>query len=112
MQQKAQREENIYILPDAAGCNISLLPNAYWIHTHYPAGERHAQPTFLPETSTRSGLGWTYQGSKRQAAAKASSKQATTRKMGKNHNSVVVHWVWPNFWWMIPRGMRDNHTTL
>ena len=24
--------------------------------------------------------------------------------MGKNHNSVVVLWIWRKFWWMIPMG--------
>ena len=30
--------------------------------------------------------------------------------MGKNQNSVVVLWIWLKFWWMIPMGVRDNHT--
>ena len=30
--------------------------------------------------------------------------------MGKNQNSVPVLWVWSKFWWMIPMGVRDNHT--
>ena len=28
--------------------------------------------------------------------------------MGKNHSSVVV--LRPKFWWMLPMGVRDNHT--
>ena len=47
------------------------------------------------------------------AAAAASSKQAassSTREMGKNQNSVVVLRIWLKFWWMIPMGVRDNHT--
>ena len=30
--------------------------------------------------------------------------------MGKNQNSVVVLQIWVKFWWMIPMGVRDNHT--
>ena len=30
--------------------------------------------------------------------------------MGKNHSSVVVLWIRPKFWWMLPMGVRDNHT--
>ena len=30
--------------------------------------------------------------------------------MGKNQNSIVVLWIWLKFWWMIPMGVRDNHT--
>ena len=30
--------------------------------------------------------------------------------MGKNQTSVVVLWIWLKFWWMIPMGVRDNHT--
>ena len=30
--------------------------------------------------------------------------------MGKNHISVVVLWIWLKFWWMLPMGVRDNHT--
>ena len=30
--------------------------------------------------------------------------------MGKNHSSVVVLRIWPKFWWMVPMGVRDNHT--
>ena len=49
------------------------------------------------------------------AAAAASSKQqqqaaSSTREMGKNQNSVVVLRIRPKFWWMIPMGVRDNHT--
>ena len=41
----------------------------------------------------------------------ASSKQAaTTREMGGNHSSVVVLWVRPKFWWMLPMGVRNNNT--
>ena len=32
------------------------------------------------------------------------------RKMGDNHCSVVVLHIRPNFWWMLPMGVRDNHT--
>ena len=32
-------------------------------------------------------------------------------EMGKNHSSVVVLWIQPNFWWMLPMGVRDNHTS-
>ena len=35
---------------------------------------------------------------------------ASTREMGKNHNPVVVFWISPKCWWMIPIGVRDNHT--
>ena len=30
--------------------------------------------------------------------------------MGENQNSVVVLRIWPKFWWMLPKGVRDNHT--
>ena len=30
--------------------------------------------------------------------------------MGKNHSSVVVLRIQPKFWWMLPMGVRDNHT--
>ena len=30
--------------------------------------------------------------------------------MGKNQNSVVVLWIWLKFWWMIPMGVKHNHT--
>ena len=46
-------------------------------------------------------------------SAAASSKQqaaSSTREMGKNQNSVVVLRIQLKFWWMIPMGVRDNHT--
>ena len=30
--------------------------------------------------------------------------------MGENHSSVMVLRIWPKFWWMLPMGVRDNHT--
>ena len=30
--------------------------------------------------------------------------------MGKNHSSVVVFRIRLKFWWMLPMGVRDNHT--
>ena len=30
--------------------------------------------------------------------------------MGKNHSSMVVLRIRPRFWWMLPMGVRDNHT--
>ena len=30
--------------------------------------------------------------------------------MGKHHSSVVVLRIRPKFWWMLPMGVRDNHT--
>ena len=30
--------------------------------------------------------------------------------MGGNHGFVGVLWIRPNFWWMLPMGVRDNHT--
>ena len=30
--------------------------------------------------------------------------------MGKNQTSAVVLRIWLKFWWMIPMGVRDNHT--
>ena len=30
--------------------------------------------------------------------------------MGKNHSSVVVLRIQPKLWWMLPMGVRDNHT--
>ena len=49
----------------------------------------------------------------KQATSKqqASSKQvASTREMGKNQMSMVVLRIRPKFWWMLPMGVRDNHT--
>ena len=48
--------------------------------------------------------------SSKQASSKQASKQASTRKMGENHSSVVVLQIGPKFWWMLPMGVRDNHT--
>ena len=31
-------------------------------------------------------------------------------EMGKNHSSLVVLCIWPKCWWMLPMGVRDNHT--
>ena len=30
--------------------------------------------------------------------------------MGKSHSSIVVLRIRPKFWWMLPVGVRDNHT--
>ena len=30
--------------------------------------------------------------------------------MGKNQNSIVVRHIWVKFWWMIPMGVKYNHT--
>ena len=30
--------------------------------------------------------------------------------MGENHSSIVVLHIPPKFWWMLPMGVRDNHT--
>ena len=30
--------------------------------------------------------------------------------MGQNQNSVVVLWIRVKFWWMIPMGVKYNHT--
>ena len=30
--------------------------------------------------------------------------------MGKNHKCAVVLRIWLKFWWMIPMGVRENHT--
>ena len=32
------------------------------------------------------------------------------REMGKNHSSIMVLRIRPKFWWMLPMGVRDNHT--
>ena len=32
--------------------------------------------------------------------------------MGKNQNSVVVLWISVKFWWMIPMGVKYNHTKV
>ena len=40
----------------------------------------------------------------------ASKQAASTREMGKNHSSIVVLRIRPKFWWMLPMGVRDNHT--
>ena len=46
------------------------------------------------------------------AASKQASKQAasSTREMAKNHNSVVELRIQVKFWWMIPMGVKYNHT--
>ena len=50
------------------------------------------------------------------AAAAAGSKQqqqaasSSTREMGKNQISVVVLQIRVKFWWMIPMGVKYNHT--
>ena len=48
------------------------------------------------------------------ASKQAASKQqaASTRKMGKNHISMVVLRIRPKFWWMLPMGVRDNREDL
>ena len=38
------------------------------------------------------------------------SKRPSTHQMGGNHNSVVVPPISTKFWWMVPMGVRDNHT--
>ena len=35
---------------------------------------------------------------------------SSTREMGKSHRSIVVLRIRPNFWWMLPMGVRDKHT--
>ena len=30
--------------------------------------------------------------------------------MGKTHSSMVVLWIRPIFWWMLPTGVREKHT--
>ena len=32
--------------------------------------------------------------------------------MGKNQTSVVVLQIWVKFWWMIPIGVKYNHTSF
>ena len=32
------------------------------------------------------------------------------REMGDNRSSVVVLQIRPKFWWMLPMGVRDDHT--
>ena len=32
--------------------------------------------------------------------------------MGKNQTSVVVLQIWVKFWWMIPMGVKYNHTKV
>ena len=46
--------------------------------------------------------------SKQQAAGK--QQASSTREMGQNQNSVVVLRIQVNFWWMIPMGVKYNHT--
>ena len=59
--------------------------------------------------------------SKRAASEQAGSKQASNRQatnqptaitseLGKNHSSIMVLHIRPKFWWMLPLGVRDNHT--
>ena len=45
-------------------------------------------------------------------ASKQASKQqaSSTREMGQNQNSVVVLQIQVKFWWMIPMGVKYNHT--
>ena len=40
-------------------------------------------------------------------AKQGGSKDA---RMGKNHSSIMVLRIRPKFWWMLPMGVRDNHT--
>ena len=35
---------------------------------------------------------------------------ACMHEMGKNQNSIMVLRIQPQFWWMIPMGVKDNHT--
>ena len=52
------------------------------------------------------------------AAAAAGSKQqqqaasSSTREIGKNHISVVVVQMRVKIWWMIPMGVKYNHTKV
>ena len=49
------------------------------------------------------------------AAAASSKRQAASsnpREMGKNQTSVVVLQIQLKFWWMIPKGVKYNHTKL
>ena len=48
--------------------------------------------------------------SKQQASKQPINQGASTREMGKNHSSIVVLLIRPKFWWMLPMGVRDNHT--
>ena len=32
--------------------------------------------------------------------------------MGKYHISIMVLRIRPKFWWMLPMGVRDNHTSM
>ena len=48
--------------------------------------------------------------SKQQASNKQASEQQARAKWGGNHSSVVVLSIRPKFWWMLPMGVRDNHT--
>ena len=40
----------------------------------------------------------------------ASSKKQASKHARKNHSSGVVLRIRPKFWWMLPMGVRDNHT--
>ena len=44
----------------------------------------------------------------RQASNKQQQAAANTRKMGK----IMVVGIWSKFWWMIPIGMKYDHTRL
>ena len=56
--------------------------------------------------------------SKQQASRQVAGKQqapkrqpsASTLEMSKNHSSIVVLQIQPTFRWMLPMGVRDNHT--
>ena len=43
-------------------------------------------------------------------AAAASKQASSTREMGKNQNSVVLLHIRVKFWWVIPMGVKYNHT--
>ena len=54
-----------------------------------------------------------FSGSRVDLPGLASGKQtASTREMGKNHHPIVVLRIRVRFWWMIPMGVKDNHTNF
>ena len=65
------------------------------------------EPILVSEPSLVSRVDLAHLASKQQAASK---QAASTREMEKNHSSVVVLGIRPKFWWMLPMGVRDNHT--
>ena len=64
------------------------------------SGSPRCSNIFLPSLGSRVELSFL---ASKQAAA-------STHEMGKHQISIMVGRIWPNFWWMVPVGMKYNHT--